>query len=750
MANQDVKSKDKNVEFDDRGFIKSDTEAEKRKLKNLQRDITKRDIMFIKSVKNPTDKKNQNFVRQAHIDVNTLDKNDVMADDGFEQISRMSNMYHNLILDMCNGDYYSDVNPRSVMGVLGPYESTAARPSSTCSIFGEDSYVVEKLFMETSKAFTLYDKDGQFKVQCGLDYGSYASDLRLNADSASVIYLAWSKQASDELCKAGCDEDAVKKAYKDKIGKLEKLCDDCQIPRSELYGTIRSKISEITNEDAQLIADMKPILGDTIYKTVSPRDAEFKTKQSSVWQKWYEAIDVLNEHDEKLLGKAESKTKESEQNNNSQDKQTKTSKKTERVQQNGHNQRGKRVLKTKPVYVVSGSKEEARHLNKLKSDIADADISFMDYNASVNDLSANDYDSQMGRMNRMYYRIMLGQCVRPLMNGINPTSVMQAVGMYVGMTLVNKDFRQSCNTMIQQQLYPIAEKLPIKYQKKMELNHDLPIGLDSAAMMHLSWTKQAYNEMRKPGADINEIMTNYTQATNALQERCIRSGISPNDLNKMVRIKVGQLAQKNPAVLTLFSETSYQQVTMDDFHEETLQIQGEHGVESFINTVWSGEFTDNTGELSPDKKGNPQVGAPYEGTFTPRPPCAMNDMIQSYKSMLSGMNDCQTVDELDKFFTQHDIDSDLYETMMISDGYDRNFVVEKMSSVNKAAMNGWMKNHPDEIDNLKKWASEFANKMNTQNSARQKAGVSNRKIPTKFEDILQDSGEYYNYSMDKL
>lgn len=750
MANQDVKSKDKNVEFDDRGFIKSGTEAEKRKLKNLQRDITKRDIMFIKSVKNPTDKKNQNFVRQAHIDVNTLDKNDVMADDGFEQISRMSNMYHNLIFDMCNGDYYSDVNPRSVMGVLGPYESTAARPSSTCSIFGENSYVVEKLFMETSKAFTLYDKDGQFKVQCGLDYGSYASDLRLNADSASVIYLAWSKQASDELRKAGCNEDAVKKAYKDKIGKLEKLCDDCQIPRSELYGTIRSKISEITNEDAQLIADMKPILGDTIYKTVSPRDAEFKTKQSSVWQKWYEAIDVLNEHDEKLLGKAESKTKESDHNNNSQAKQTDEPKKTEQARQNGQKSQSKKILKDKSVYLVEGSDEERRYLNQLKDDITNTDVSFMDYNASVSDISSNDYDSQMGRMNQMYYRMMLGQCVRPLMYGVNPTSILQTVGMYAGMALVNKGFRQNCNTMIQQQLYPVAEKLPIKYQKKMMLNHELPIGLDSAAMMHLSWTKQAYDKMREPGANVSEIMNEYAQATNALQERCQRSGISSGDLNKMVRIKVGQLAQKNPEILTLFSETAYQQVTMDDFHKETQQIQGKDGVESYVATVWSGEFTDNTGELSCNKKGEPQAGAPYDGTFTPRPPCTMNDMMAGYKDMLSGMKDCKTVEELDEFFVQHDMDSDLYETMMVADGYDRNTVVNNMSAVNKAAMKDWMTSHPDETDNLKEWASQFAKKMNTQYSARQKTGAADRKVPTKFEDILQDSGEYYNYSMDKF
>lgn len=409
-----------------------------------------------------------------------------------------------------------------------------------------------------------------------------------------------------------------------------------------------------------------------------------------------------------------------------------------------------RVLKNKPVYIVGGSKEEAQYLAQLKSDITDMDVSFMDYNASVNHSVQGDYDSQIGRMNQMYYRMLLNQCVRPLIYGINPNTILQSVGMYAGMALINKDFRESCHTMVQQQLYPIAEKLSLKYQQKMVLNHELPIGLDSAAMMHLSWTKQAYNKMREPGADVDGIMSDYMQATASLAERCERSGISSGDLNKMVRIKVGQLAQKNPEILTLFKETAYQQITMDDFHKETYQVQGKNGVESYVNMVWSGEFTDVTGQLSPDKKGNPQCGIAYEGTFTPRPPCNIDDMMESYQDMLSGMKGCNTVKELDDFFKQHDIDSDLYETMMVADGYDRNAVIERMSLCNKSAMKSWMTEHPDETDNLRTWASQVADKMNAQNSARQKAGVANRKVPTKFEDILQDSGEYYDYSMNKI
>lgn len=404
----------------------------------------------------------------------------------------------------------------------------------------------------------------------------------------------------------------------------------------------------------------------------------------------------------------------------------------------------KKELKPKPTYVVAGSEEETQYLNELKDNIVNVDVSFMDYNASVNQFD-NDYDSQMNRMNAMYYRILLGQCVRPLMNGINPTTVMQSVGMYAGAALINKEFRQSCQTMVQQQLYPIADKLPIKWQKKMMLNHELPIGLESAAMMQLSWAKQAYDDMREPGANADDIMTEYNKAIDNLQNRCIKSGIATEDLNKMVRIKVGQLAQKNPAVLTLFNETVYQNVSMDNFHDETHYIQGEHGVEKYVATVWSGEFTDN--DKASDKKG--QQDMQYTGSFTPRQPCDMTDLLTGYKDLIAGMQKCETVKDLDTFFTDYDVNSDLYERMMVSDGADINKVNDAMGSINKECMTEWLNNHKSQADELKTWAAKWADKVTKQSDARQKAGVSSRKIPTKFEDILQDAA-YYDYSMDKI
>lgn len=401
----------------------------------------------------------------------------------------------------------------------------------------------------------------------------------------------------------------------------------------------------------------------------------------------------------------------------------------------------KKELKPKPTYVVAGSPEETQYLNELKDNIVNVDVSFMDYNASVNQFD-NDYDSQMNRMNAMYYRILLGQCVRPLMNGINPTTVMQSVGMYAGAALINKEFRQSCQTMVQQQLYPIADKLPMRWQNKMMLNHELPIGLESAAMMQLSWAKQAYNDMRKPGANADDIMTEYNKAIDNLQDRCTKNGIATEDLNKMVRIKVGQLAQKNPAVLTLFNETVYQNVTMDSFHNETHYVQGEHGVEKYVAAVWSGEFTDNS------EAKNGQQGTPYTGSFTPRQPCNMSDLLTGYKDLLSGMQKCETVKDLDKFFTNYDVNGALYGRMMVSDGADINKVDEAMGNINRKCMTEWIDNHKSQVDELKKWAAKRSEKVAKQESVRQKAGTYSRKIPTKFEDILRDA-TYCDDSMDK-
>ena len=45
----------------------------------------------------------------------------------------------------------------------------------------------------------------------------------------------------------------------------------------------------------------------------------------------------------------------------------------------------KRILKDKPVYIQAGSQEETQYLTELKSHIAAADMSYMDYKARVND-----------------------------------------------------------------------------------------------------------------------------------------------------------------------------------------------------------------------------------------------------------------------------------------------------------------------------------------------------------------------------
>lgn len=304
--------------------------------------------------------------------------------------------------------------------------------------------------------------------------------------------------------------------------------------------------------------------------------------------------------------------------------------------------------------------------------------------------------------------------------------------------------------MVQQALYPVAKSLPETMQKKMLVNNSMPIGLESAAMMHISWSKQAYNKMREPGVDIEDIMSNYERATSLLTERCEKNGISKEELNQMIRTKIGQLAQRNPEVLTLFKETAYQGVDMADFYEKTSVVYTDNGVELDTQEVWAGEFIDTTGKLSKDKKGNAQPGSLYTGAFTPRPPLDMNNFLDSYQNMLSGMMDCKNVKELNTFFVEHDADNDLYQTMMVSDGHDYDTVTQALGSINKEMMRQWIDAYPDEKENLKNWANEWGKKMNNQDSARREAGVTNRRVPSKFEDILQDSGQYYNYGIDDM
>lgn len=406
----------------------------------------------------------------------------------------------------------------------------------------------------------------------------------------------------------------------------------------------------------------------------------------------------------------------------------------------------KKKLKEKPKYVEVGSKEEAEFLNSLRDNITQMDIDFMEYNQKVEDFTSDNLDVQTKRMNQLYYRMMLNQCVQPLAYGVNPSSILQSIGMFAGVCLANKEFKQSCATLVQQRLAPLSSKLPNKYQKGILMNNELPIGADSAAMMQISWAKQAYNKMREPGANINNIVDSYSVAVDNLKSRCSQCGISEEELNQNIRIKIGQLAKKNPEILTLFKETSYEGIALADDHIEEDAVTGEK------KSVWSGEFVDTVGEINVDENGNLQPNTQYTGAFTPRPPVSMDDMLDSYDEMLNGMHNCKNVDEFRTFIEKHDKEHDMFMTMMQSDGHNYDDISSKMRAICKSHMDHWVSNHVGERENLKQMAVDLSAKRLVQQQGRANAGVSNRKIPTKFEDILNDysAEHYYDYSIDNV
>lgn len=167
-----------------------------------------------------------------------------------------------------------------------------------------------------------------------------------------------------------------------------------------------------------------------------------------------------------------------------------------------------------------------------------------------------------------------------------------------------------------------------------------PLTVESAAARKLDMTIQAYKDMREDGADVLKIQENYDASMAQLSKMCEVDGIDEQAVNRQMRISVGEMARKNPAVMDMFNESTYQGVRRAPYHKD---IDGQ--------PVWSGEY------MNAD-------GSKFDGAFTPRTvmteAAAANWKVEAaeraYVDMRNpNMNPAQVADrynKTDKLFTK--------------------------------------------------------------------------------------------------
>lgn len=121
-----------------------------------------------------------------------------------------------------------------------------------------------------------------------------------------------------------------------------------------------------------------------------------------------------------------------------------------------------------------------------------------------------------------------------------------------------------------------------------------PLTVESAAYRKFVYAKSAYEAMRVDGADVLEVQARYEDDMQSLSAMCAVDGIDEHAVNQQMRIMVGEMARKDPSVMDMFNETTYQGVRRAPYHKNA-SGQAE----------WTGEY------MNAD-------GSKFDGAFTPR------------------------------------------------------------------------------------------------------------------------------------
>lgn len=334
-----------------------------------------------------------------------------------------------------------------------------------------------------------------------------------------------------------------------------------------------------------------------------------------------------------------------------------------------------REAKRKAEYTERGSVTESEEMHKLETELNDT---VTQYNFDLSRYIAKsehylDYPEQIEKksssINQMYQQRMFMMCAMPLARGLSADSVIGSVGMYAGMCMVDKDFHRNIKRNLGNSLAPVAENFAEKINAKYPPGHPLktmadkaqtwrdnfikkenggrmPFTPQSAAVQDLAIHTMAYNAMREPGADIDKIKTQFSDARERLFELAQRDGISKEDICQQVRVIVGKQCMREERAAQfgehedtmggrmnicsgMFTEmnpgSGNCDVHRNDFHKEDVLQYDENGEPCMKEKeIWNGEFTMADGENY----------EPYVGDFTPRPPDSSETIADNIRSTI--------------------------------------------------------------------------------------------------------------------
>lgn len=112
------------------------------------------------------------------------------------------------------------------------------------------------------------------------------------------------------------------------------------------------------------------------------------------------------------------------------------------------------------MYHREGSDEYQAYIDELCMNILGEQKSFVDY---VTDMQAwmdeREARKDFEERNEKYCRNMFDYCISPLQHGVSAESVADTLGLYIGMSLLSKEFRETVGSEIQRLVQPVRERV---------------------------------------------------------------------------------------------------------------------------------------------------------------------------------------------------------------------------------------------------------------------------------------------------
>lgn len=441
-------------------------------------------------------------------------------------------------------------------------------------------------------------------------------------------------------------------------------------------------------------------------------------------------------------------------------------------------------------YKYKLNKEQLPYIEEMVQKRAKVEDDYVSYAKKYDDWEKLDATlEQSEKQNRMYYMALLGICAVPLRRGVNAHSVATCMGMYFGISLMNPEFKKNVKGIVREAMLPyydemknafpnskfakLVEKvIPDKEQVVAEMNHGrLPFTPETAALKKVAWIEKFYDDVRRPGADVEKLAKSYNKAVDAFDRACERDGVSQKEVSSKMQSYIMKRMQLDPSYAKYFNELDNGMVSghrnIETFEAENgdmlQRVTFSPGKDDDGNTVY---FYDNNGDS-------------YQGDFTPRMPSSgmkhakeMSDICESYMNQISHIEDLGKYNSDPYFATREELEfvkySDdiehIYPSSEYPDSYyqthygakDRNDwisktydnAVEKMANIHIC---GWYIN-PDikssfttkaEFDEYEKQKSNLADKLKADMSA-----ATGRPIPDMSDDDFLKS--YYEAGMKEL